>query len=217
MNELGIGDASDNDTFPTTDWQKAADMGCRFGVVRATTTGAWVAGRPSLREDKQFVMNIAKMRIAKIDDYPYCWFDPRYQLSGFDQAAFYINVIDRVGGPGREAIVDVEDASGVAYYNAASLVSLKIWCELVSQRWPVAIYSYPAFIDRLATMADISWMRKYRWMVAHWDVTAPRDPYPWFPGSHEIWQYTASMHGPRYGFNPVKPGAPNPKICLAVR
>jgi GH25 family lysozyme M1 (1,4-beta-N-acetylmuramidase) len=218
MIELGIGDASDNDTFPSTNWQKAADMGCRFGVVRATTTGAWVAGKPGMREDKQFVPNVNKMRNAGMLDYPYCWFDPRYQLSGFDQAAFYISTITKIGAPGgRLAIVDVEDAAGVALYNATSLLNLKIWCELVSQKWEVAIYSYPSFIDRMATLADISWMRKYDWMVAHWDVTAPRDPYPWHPGAHTIWQYTANMKGTRYGFNPIAPGAAIPKICMAVR
>ena len=65
--------------------------------------------------------------------------------------------------------------------------------------------------------ADISWMKDYPLIVAHWDVTAPKDPYPWYPGAHVIWQYTASMLGSRYGFNAKAPGYATPRICLAVK
>ncbi len=37
-NSNGIGDASSNDTNLNTDWKLARSRGCKFGIVRATTT-----------------------------------------------------------------------------------------------------------------------------------------------------------------------------------
>jgi hypothetical protein len=46
-NPIGIGDASEYDTNQYTDWKLARKHGCEFGIVRATTTGAFVNGKPS--------------------------------------------------------------------------------------------------------------------------------------------------------------------------
>jgi hypothetical protein len=49
MTLLGIGEASDNDTFQITNWNRTYSKGCRFGIVCAPT-GVWISGKPSLRE-----------------------------------------------------------------------------------------------------------------------------------------------------------------------
>lgn len=224
MNTVGIGDASDNDTFLTTDWAKAKDGGCTFGVVRATTTGAWVNGKPGMREDTRFKANTLAMIGLGLERYSYCWFDPRPQLNGEEQAVFYMQAVQKLGvGPGLNAVIDVEPVPATLtnkaiVYTAGSILRLRAWLEMVDLTgWKCAIYSYPTFIDQLAQMADISWMKKYDWMVAHWDVPVPRDPWPWFPGGHKIWQTTARMPGYRYGFyGKTIPGA-SPNICMAVK
>jgi hypothetical protein len=217
MTVLGIGDSSEYDTWASTDWKKAASMGCKFGVVRASTTGAWVAGKPGIREDLRHLANVNAMNDAGMEHLSYCWFDPRPSVDVVAQAEMYIQAVDKVGGPGEYAIFDMENSGTVITYGTASVARAKVWCDIVSQRWPVAIYSYPSFVDQLATISDIAWMRNYKWMCAHWDVSAPRDPYPWYPGAHVIWQYTANAIGSRYGFNAVGLGKPTPRICLAVK
>ncbi|MBE3145357.1 MAG: hypothetical protein IMZ61_15770 [Planctomycetes bacterium] len=218
MTILGIGDASEYDTFPTTDWNKASKMGCRFGIVRATTTGVWnyTTKKPTLREDSMFLTNTQKMAWAGIERMSYCWFDPRSQLTGREQAEFYIATVNKVGGPGKIAIVDVEKSGGIVY-NAGSIARLREWLDIVSQTgWRLAIYSYPSGIDELATMADISWMKDYEFMTAHWGVPAPLVPFPWYPGGYSVWQYTNYMKGSLYGFNAASASKPAPRICMAV-
>jgi GH25 family lysozyme M1 (1,4-beta-N-acetylmuramidase) len=215
---LGIGDASDNDTFSTTSWDVAKANGCRFGIVRASTTGAWVNGKPGLKEDAMFDTNVVKMKAAGLTIYPYIWFDPR--LPGEAQANFFLSVLREsdVNPSGTKyAILDVEK-SGTINYNATALAQLKIAGQIIKDAgWNAAIYTYPTGVDELAVMgADITWMGKYPLMIAHWNVDAPRCPWPWYPRSEVLWQYTASMPGKRYGFN-AKPGALYaPKICMAV-
>ena len=79
-NPIGIGDASSNDTNKFTDWAIAKDHGCDFGIVRATTTGAWVAGKSSIIQDTMYAMNAEKMMKAGVKRMPYAWFDPRYKV-----------------------------------------------------------------------------------------------------------------------------------------
>ena len=218
MTILGIGDASEYDTFPTTEWNKAASMGCKFAIVRATTTGAWnyTTQKPTVRADAMFNQNTLKIAQARMDSLSYCWFDPRPQLTAMEQATFFVETVEKVGGPGKMAVVDVEK-TGMIVYNAASILRLRAWCEIVAQAgYKVGIYSYPSGIDELAIMADISWMKDYQFLVAHWDVTAPRIPFPWHPGCQAAWQYTAYAKGAPYGFNPSAPGKPGLRICLAV-
>ena len=218
MTILGIGDASEYDTFPTTDWNKARKMGCRFGIVRATTTGVWnyTTKKPTLREDAMFQTNADKMTWADMDRMSYGWFDPRPQLTGREQAEFYIATVNKVGGPGKIAIADVEKSGGIVY-NSGSIARLREWLDIVAQTgWRLAIYSYPSGIDELAMMADISWMKDYEFMTAHWNVAAPLVPYPWYPGGYSVWQYTNYMRGPLYGFNAASPTKPAPRICMAV-
>lgn len=81
MTILGFGDASEYDTFSTTDWKKTYQMGCRFGFVSVTTTGAWKNGKPGLREDATFLTNAGKIAADGIDRMSYYWFDPRKQLT----------------------------------------------------------------------------------------------------------------------------------------
>ena len=216
MTILGIGDASEFDTFPTTDWSKAYRMGCRFAIVRATTTGAWVAGKPSLKEDLRYLENVKAMDTLGMQRQTYAWFDPRSQLTGAEQAQFFINTVNKTGGPGQFAIADVEGTSNI-YYNAGSIARLKEWLYVVAQTgWRMAIYSYPSFIDQLAGMADISWMIDYELIIANWDVLTPRNPWPWHPRAEAAWQYTGAMKGSKYGFyaNPIT--KTSPLICMAV-
>jgi hypothetical protein len=216
MSKLGIGDSSENDTFSTTDWAKAASMGVKFGVTRASTTGVWVNGKPQVREDTMFVPNCTAMALNHIDIYPYCWFDPRPQLTPQEQADVYLAAIRKIG-PYKRPILDLEP-SGSIQYDAGSLTRAHNWLDIIFAATGVvpAIYSYPSYINQMATKADISWMSKFYWFNAHWDVTAPLDPWPWYPGGHEIWQYTASMPGARYGFNAKDRLHYPPNICMAV-
>jgi GH25 family lysozyme M1 (1,4-beta-N-acetylmuramidase) len=215
MTILGIGDASENDTSTATKWDIAKSKGIAFGIVRATTTGAWVAGKPGLREDGMWTFNASAMNALGIKVYPYIWFDPRPQLTGAEQGKFFCDVAGR--WPYEQPVIDIENAGTAAVYGAASLIRLKDCVKYVFEntgKRPL-LYSYPSFIDQLVAMGDVSWMSEYPFIVAHWDVTSPRDPYPWWPGAHKIWQYTANMLGSRYGFFPAA-GRPTPRICMAV-
>lgn len=217
MTIFGIGDSSENCTFLTTKWDEAARMGCKFGITRATTTGVVVAGKPTLKQDLRFVENCISMYAVGMKHYPYCWFDPRVALSSMEQADFFVRTIAKVT-PSDIIIVDVENSGSYVTYKADSLSRLKNWLsyvEAATGKRP-AIYSYPTFIDSLAILGDISWMKDYPFIVAHWDVTTPRIPYPWYPGSQIGWQYTAYMLGSRYGFYAVDKYHPTPRICLAT-
>jgi hypothetical protein len=79
-NPIGIGDASQYDTNPFTDWNIARKHGCEFGIVRATTTGPWVNGKPSIVQDTCFPMNVERMANAGIKRMSYAWFDPRCKV-----------------------------------------------------------------------------------------------------------------------------------------
>lgn len=218
MTILGIGDASENDTFASTNWQMAKDRGCEFGIVRATTTGAWdyKLNKPTLRIDSMWTTNAAKMQSANMEIFPYIWFDPRV-IPGFDQASFFVDAIKNIVPKGNQfVVVDVEKSGSIAY-NSAALGRLKQCLETVSASgYNPAIYTYPSGVSEFETMADISWMASYPLMVAHWDVTAPKIPWPWFPGDYSVWQFTAYMLGSKYGFNAKAPGYSTPRICMAV-
>ena len=219
MNQLGIGDCSDNDTFPTTDWKKAFSMGVRFSIVKATTTGAWVNGKPTLRKDSRYDANIAGMGAQAIDILPYCWFDPRPQITSQEQADFYCSTIGVNLSMVKNPVADVENSGNVAVYKADSVIRLQNWLLSVEKTLKLkpAIYISPSTIDRLSLMADISFMGQYPLIVACWDVLVPRIPWPWFPGGYTIWQYTANMLGSRYGFYAMDKYHNSPKICMAVR
>ena len=218
MFKLGLGDVSENCTNNKTDFKKALGMGCRFGFVRATTTGIWnyALGKPTMRQDARFAINAAIMKSLGMEVMPYCWFDPRKELTGLEQASFYLNAIAFLGF-GCTPVVDVENSGSVALYNAASIQRLKIWLDVVEAAFHVkpAIYSYPMFIDQLSRMADIGWMAAYPLIIAHWDVVAPRVPFPWYPGGWMGWQYTAYGAPLPYGFLSAD-SKPPVRICLAV-
>jgi hypothetical protein len=122
---LGIGDSSSNDTFPTTDWLKASSMGVKFAIIRATTTGVWdyAKGKPTLIEDTRFKDNFAGAVAAGIEVWPYIWFDPRPQLSGEEQAAFFMAVMQKYNVTQRW-VFDTEP-SGSITYDVNSLLRLQ--------------------------------------------------------------------------------------------
>jgi hypothetical protein len=213
---LGIGDSSSNDTFPTTDWLKAASMGVKFAIIRATTTGAWdyTKGKPTLIEDARFKDNFAGAVAAGIEVWPYIWFDPRPQLSGEEQAAFFMAVMQKYTITQRW-IFDTEPYGSIVY-DANSLLRLQRAMNLAKKVCLPANYSYPAFLEKMVTIADISWMREFPFIVAHWDVPAPRIPFPYYPGGQLGWQTTASMRGDRYGLNAKDKFSYPPQICMAV-
>lgn len=220
MTRLGIGDCSEYDTFDGTDFNVAKANGCSFAIVRATTTGVWVNNRPGLKEDTMFLKNAAKIDAAGLTRISYAWFDPRI-LTGAEQANFLITTCRKAGGPGWKAVIDVErgPAESSAVYNAASIGRLKDCMErLVAYGWKPAIYTNPSTVQEFELMADISWMRVYPLMIAHYTVNGSPDiPYPWWPGNYLIWQYTAYMKGSYYGFCGATPSSPSPRICMAVK
>lgn len=217
MTKLGIGDCSEYDTFDSTDFNVAKANGCSFAIVRATTTGAWVNGRPGLKEDKMFVKNAAKIDAAVLTRISYAWFDPRI-IPGAEQANFLIATCRKAGGPGWKAVVDVEPGPVETniVYTKESVLRLKDCLErLVYYGWKPAIYTAPTFLYELELLTDISWMRAYQLMIAHY-AAAPSVPFPWHPGNYLIWQYTAWMKGSYYGFYGATPDRPSPRICMAV-
>ena len=217
----GVGDCSEFDTFVgRTNW-KTSDMGCEFAVVRATTTGTWnsVTQKPNLRQDAMFAWNAAQIDMYGLERYTYMWYDPRVQLSGVEQANFYLDAISKVPkGFGHRPVLDVE-GSGTIAYSAGSLTQLRFCAETIQKATGVmpAIYSYPGGIETYSILADISWMRNYPLMIAHWGVLVPKCPWPWYPGAEFMWQYTDQMPGARYGFFSKSTAYPAPKICMAVK
>jgi GH25 family lysozyme M1 (1,4-beta-N-acetylmuramidase) len=216
---LGIGDASEYDTFPSTDWQKAADMDCKFVLLRATTTSFdYKLNKPFSREDTRHFANAQAISISGIDRWSYCWFDPRPAITAWEQAQFFISAVNHASGPGNQhnlVALDIEPSDSINY-DAAGLVRARAWLDIVSQAgFKPAIYTYPSFIEKW-NKSDISWMSKYYLIIAHWDVIVPRCPFPWYPGGQLAWQYTAGMNGDLYGFHAAVPGKTAPRICMAV-
>jgi GH25 family lysozyme M1 (1,4-beta-N-acetylmuramidase) len=219
MDILGIGDASEYDTFSSTDWQKAADMGCKFGLVRATTTTFdYKLNKPFSREDIRHLANSQAMTFVGIDRWSYCWFDPRPAITAWEQADFFISAVNHAGGPGNQdfrVALDIEPSDSINY-DPAGLVRARAWLDIVSQAGlKPSIYTYPSFLEKW-NKPDIAWMKKYELIIAHWSINVPRCPYPWYPGGFLAWQYTASINGDLYGFHSSVPGKTAPRICLAV-
>lgn len=218
MRELGIGDASEYDVYDTTDFRKARDMGVTFAIIRATTTGAFVNGAPAPREDARFVWTAGKLAEAGIERLSYLWYDPRPACKGLAQAQKYEETVLKVGGPGKsgKAVFDIE-RSGQIVYTALTLPELWAARSYLARNWDIAVYSNKSDMDILAALGDISIFCKDELIVANWQTNAPLVPYPWWPDGWYAWQYTSTVKGSLYGFNP-KPGSTTPpSICLAVR
>jgi GH25 family lysozyme M1 (1,4-beta-N-acetylmuramidase) len=210
---LALGDVNEFCTHPNTDFFKAYQlMGARAAIIRATTTGAWIQGKPSLKKDAMFDRNYYAIKQIPMKPYVYSWFDPRTAyVSATEQAEFFLSQVSVLD----THVIDVEPASGISF-TAASVNGVKTWLEYVEKytgRTPY-IYTYPSHIATMEGLTDIGWMARYPLIIAHWDVPAAKIPYPWFPGCEYGWQWTAYAPGKNYGFMSAD-GKTQLRICLA--
>jgi hypothetical protein len=221
---IGIGDASEYDTNLNTDWKLARKHGCEFGIVRASSTGAWVNGRPSLTQDKEFLPNGDHMAAAGVKRMSYAWFDPRVKLvPALDQAKFYLNVLAKGGGPGELGpMIDIEDAPAAGIYNFVGVGQhIKIWLDVVEKELRVRprIYTNASYTWNYLFNSSVKedWLNDYGLVIANWGVTAPNVPQPWASTAWDVCQYRADAPGKYYGFfNKAGLAYSAPNICLAV-
>jgi GH25 family lysozyme M1 (1,4-beta-N-acetylmuramidase) len=223
-NPIGIGDASEYDTNQYTDWKLARKHGCEFGIVRATTTGAFVNGKPSIVQDKSFAMNVERMQTAGVKRMSYAWFDPRYKICPpVDQAWNFLATLDKYGGPGELGpMIDIEDASFAGIYSFVGVGQyIKAWLDFVEVALKVKprIYTNLSFVTSYLFNAYVKedWLIDYGLVIANWGSTAPWVPQPWAPTAWDAWQYRADAPGKYYGFyHPYGPNYTAPNICMAV-
>jgi len=223
-NPIGIGDASQYDTNKYTDWTIARRHGCTFGIVRAASTGAWVAGKPSLVQDTCFPMNVERMAQAGIKRMSYAWFDPRCKVvSAGDQANNFLNILDKYGGPGELGpMIDIEDAGPSGIYSYVGVGTyIKQWLDVVEAALHVKprIYTNLSYVNAYLFNYNVKedWLIDYGLVIANWGATAPWVPQPWGPTTWDCWQYRADAPGKYYGFyNQYGPQYSAPNICLAV-
>jgi len=219
-NPIGIGDASENDTNPNTDWRLARARGCEFGIVRATTTGVWVLGKPQIREDTMFPANVRNMASAGVKRMSYAWFDPRCKLCPpVDQADSFLASSQKYGVSELGPMIDLEDTVGInAFIGIGQYI--KAWLDLVEAELKVKprIYSNLSYVQNYLFNASIRepWLNQYGLVIANWALLAPYVPQPWAPTAWDVWQYTASAPGAYYGFPSAIAGKAAPSICLAV-
>jgi len=220
INQIGIGDASENDTSRYTDWQLAAQRGIKFGIVRATTTGAWVAGKPQIREDNMFCMNSRYMKSYGVKRMSYAWFDPRVKVCPpKDQADSFLASCQKCGVGELGPMIDLED-SGSIYGFVGIGQHIKVWLDSVEAELKVKprLYSNLSYVNAYLFNSAIRepWLNQYGLVIANWGPNAPYVPQPWAPTAWDVWQYTAAAPGAYYGFNASIPGKAAPSICLAV-
>ena len=224
INPIGIGDASSYDTNNLTDWKLARRHGCQFGIVRATTTGPWLNGKPTIIQDAMYPINVERMAMAGVKRMSYAWFDPRYRVcSPVDQANKYLETLGRFGGPGELGpMIDIEDAPGSGIYNFVGVGQhIKVWLDTVEAALQIKprIYTNLGFVSNYLFNYSIKedWLPDYGLVIANWGSTAPWVPQPWGPSTWDCWQYRADAPGKYYGFysqHGINYAAPN--ICLAV-
>ena len=222
-NPIGIGDASSNDTNLRTDWRLARDRGCQFGIVRATTTGVWKDGHPIIIQDNIFLFNADRMAEAGIKRMSYAWFDPRYKVcSPIDQAHKYLEVVNKVNGPGDLGpMIDIEDAPAAGIYSYVGVGRwIKAWLDEIELEYKVKprIYTNQTYVCNYLFNSCVkeTWLADYGLIIANWGVAAPWVPQPWAPTGWDAWQYRADAPGDYYGFHASIAGRPGPNICLAV-
>ena len=223
-NPMGIGDASEYDTNQYTDWTIARRSGCEFGIIRATTTGAWANGKPTIRQDNSFAMNCERMQQAGVKRMSYAWFDPRYKVCNpIEQAMFFMDTVDKYGGAGELGpMIDIEDAPAAGIY---SFVGVGTWIKLFLDAIELKLHKKPRIYTNLSYVSAYlfnsqvkeTWLTDYGLVIANWGVAAPWVPQPWAPTGWDCWQYRADAPGKYYGFNnPLGPQYNAPNICLAV-
>jgi len=185
-NPIGIGDASQYDTNPFTDWNIARKHGCEFGIVRASTTGPWVNGKPSIVQDTCFPMNVERMAEAGIKRMSYAWFDPRSKVCPpGDQAMGFLNTLSKYGGPGELGpMIDIEDAPASGIYSYVGIGTyIKQWLDVVESALHVKprIYTNMSYVNSYLFNAYVreDWLIDYGLVIANWGSTAPWVPQPW--------------------------------------
>ena len=219
-NPIGIGDASENDTNQYTDWSLAASRGIKFGIIRATTTGAWIAGKPQIREDAMFAMNAARMATAGVKRMSYAWFDPRYKYcSPSDQAIRFLDSVAKYGVGELGPMIDIEDAPGIYGFMGVGSYILD-WLQIVESALKIKprIYTNLSYVNNYLFNGWVRepWLTDFGLVIANWGPAAPYVPLPWAPTGWDAWQFTASAPGAYYGFPASIIGKAAPSICLAV-
>jgi hypothetical protein len=218
---LGIGDANSYCTNKYTDWNLARRHGCEFGIVRATTTGAWVNGKPSIIMDTCYPMNVDRMNSTGILRMSYAWLDPRVSyVSAFDQAAAYVDIVSRYGVGDLGPMIDLEDGSNI-YHFVGIGKHIKIWLDTVETALQIRprIYTNAAYVMAYLFNTSIreDWLTDYGLVIANWGVNAPQVPQPWGPLSWDCWQYRVDAPGKYYGFYSQNgPTYAAPNMCMAV-
>lgn len=216
---LGIGDASDYDTNSATSWSTAKQRGCLWGLVRASTTGVFQSGRPSLRKDSMFELNSSNMKCDEIMRASYAWFDPRINLvNAHDQAIFYLKCIEQAGPGELGPVLDIEDTPSIRSFPGIG-GHLLTWLKIVEQSLNIRprLYTNLDFVSRYLfnSTTKENWLPNYELIVASWSQAAPIVPQPWAPEMWRGWQFRANAPGSYYGFFPL-PGKLAPNICLAL-
>jgi GH25 family lysozyme M1 (1,4-beta-N-acetylmuramidase) len=221
-NQIGIGDASENDTNMLTDWKVAKSRGISFGIVRATTTGAWVNGKPQIREDAQFHNNSLGMLSAQVKRMSYGWFDPRYKVCPpVAQADSFLASLHREGIGELGPMIDAEDEPAAGIYGFVGVGQyIKQWFDEVEAVTKVKprMYTNLSYVQNYLFNSQVreTWLFDYGLVIANWGLPAPYVPMPWGPGMWDAWQFTASAPGSYYGFPAAIAGKAAPSICLAV-
>ena len=223
-NPLGIGDASQYDTNKYTDWNIARRHGCEFGIVRASTTGPWLNGHPTIVQDTCFPMNVERMAAAGVKRMSYAWFDPRWKVCSPEaQAVEFLNILSKYGGPGELGpMIDIEDAPSSGIYSFIGIGTyIKRWLDTVETFLKVKprIYTNQSYVYSYLFNSYVreDWLTDYGLVIANWGSTAPWVPQPWGPTTWDCWQYRADAPGKYYGFyNQYGPNYSAPNICMAV-
>lgn len=219
---LGIGDANSYCTNKYTDWKVASRRGCKFGIVRATTTGAWANGKITIVQDGMYSANFQNMAAAGMKRMPYAWFDPRIRYAcAANQAENFLQTLEKCGGMGELGpMIDLEDGTGIYGFIGVGGY-IKAWLDIVEAELHVKprIYTNQAYVYSYLFNTSVreEWLTDYGLVVANWGVTSPLVPQPWGPMNWDCWQYRADAPGKYYGFfsgNGGLYGSPN--MCMAV-
>jgi GH25 family lysozyme M1 (1,4-beta-N-acetylmuramidase) len=205
----GIGDLNDYFVKPTDDFRVAKTRGLEWATIRATTTGAWVGGKPSLRADKTFASCSERCEDNGIKRVAYCWFDPRVKLvPAKDQAEFFVAMTLYWEG-GSIPMIDLEDTSTILAFPGIG-EHIHEWLSIVEAEtgkkpW---LYMNKGYLDKYLFPRE-PWLIEYPLYLANWGVNAPAIALPWGANGWTAWQYTSTAPGEYFGFG-KKP------LCLSV-
>ena len=163
----------------------------------------WASIRKSrgLDQDQAFTPTM-QAADTQIERQPYHWWKPKKGTAQAQTDAFLTGYI-----PGElPPLLDLENTKWESAYRGIGS-ELRIWLEAVENadgRAP-EIYANPSYIKSYFTNQD-TWLRRYKLIIAHWEMNFPIIPQPWLPTDCAGWQFTGSLaYAPTYGI-PIVPG-----------